>query len=81
MADTTPEQFKPLEERPTWKDKLDAGKPLNSLEETKADADFNYRRRLRDEAERKDFETLKANGHSAQSSNEDPSDNDGKKGK
>jgi hypothetical protein len=32
----------------TWQDKLKAGQPLNELEQVKADADFNYRQRLRE---------------------------------
>lgn len=75
----TPEEFKPLEERPTWQDKLDAGKPLNPLEEVKADADFNYKRRLREAEEQKRFEQLKANGRQG-ATTDDSSSNDGKKG-
>jgi hypothetical protein len=36
----------------TWQDKLNAGQPLNELEQVKADADFNYRQRLRETQER-----------------------------
>jgi hypothetical protein len=36
----------------TWQDKLKAGQPLNELEQVKADADFNYRQRLREANER-----------------------------
>lgn len=46
----------------TWNEKLKKGKPLNAFDETKADADFNYRARLREEKERKAFEALKAAG-------------------
>jgi hypothetical protein len=44
----------------TWKDKLNKGLPLNNLEETQADADFNYRRRLREEEETREYNKLKA---------------------
>lgn len=46
----------------TWREKLDNGHPLNALDETKADADFNYKSRLREEEERKAFEKLKTAG-------------------
>lgn len=46
----------------TWREKLDNGHPLNPLDETKADADFNYKSRLREEEERKAFEKLKSAG-------------------
>lgn len=46
----------------TWRDKLNSGQPLNRLEETQADADFNYKHRLREENERKEFERLKSVG-------------------
>jgi hypothetical protein len=36
----------------TWQEKLKAGQPLNELEQVKADADFNYRQRLREQQER-----------------------------
>jgi hypothetical protein len=36
----------------TWQDKLKAGQPLNELEQVKADADFNFRQRLRETQER-----------------------------
>lgn len=83
---------KPLseQERPTWQDKLQQGKPLNPLEEVKADADFNYQQRLREEEARKEFEQLKAGRGAQPAANADSSDesgsdnsnsNDGKKGK
>lgn len=49
----------------TWQDKLSNSEPLNHLDEVKADADFNYQQRLREEKARKEFEALKA-GHGAQ---------------
>lgn len=55
MADTPKKEL-------TWKDKLEKGVPLNSFDEVKADADFNHRRREREEAEKKRFEALKAAG-------------------
>jgi hypothetical protein len=53
MADTAPKR------KLTWKEKLDQGKKLNALEDTQADADFNYRRRLREEKEKKAYEASK----------------------
>lgn len=49
----------------TWREKLDNGHPLNPLDEIKADADFNYKSRLREEEERKAFERLKAAGRTS----------------
>lgn len=46
----------------TWQQKLDKGLPLNPLEETKADAHFNYHNRLREQKERAEFERLKSRG-------------------
>lgn len=43
----------------TWKQKLEKGLPLNKFDEVKADADFNYKKNLREQTERKDFEQLK----------------------
>lgn len=65
--------------RLTWQQKMQQGLPLSNLEETKADADFNYRTRLRQEKERQEFEQAKA----GQVSNEAPvvPANDGKEGK
>lgn len=48
--------------KPTWQEKLDEGKHLTALEETKADADFNYRFRLKEAEEREAFEQLKSRG-------------------
>jgi hypothetical protein len=47
---------------PTWQDKLDNGQTLNPLEETKADADFNYKQRLAEQKARAEFEARKAGG-------------------
>lgn len=49
----------------TWREKLDNGHALNPLDEIKADADFNYKSRLREEEERKAFEKLKAAGRTS----------------
>lgn len=74
----------------TWQDKLSNSEPLNHLDEVKADADFNYQQRLREEKARKEFEDLKAGrgakpDASAESTDEGDTDNtnsnDGKKGK
>lgn len=43
----------------TWQQKLDEGIALNTQDEIKADADYNYRQRLEDEARRKEFEERK----------------------
>lgn len=43
----------------TWQEKIDQKKPLNVLEETKADADWNHRKRVRDEKEREEYEARK----------------------
>lgn len=43
----------------TWKEKLDQKIKLNPLEETQADADFNYRRRLREKKELAEYEARK----------------------
>lgn len=45
---------------PTWSEKLDAGEALNSLEETKADADFNVKQRIKEAEERAAFNARKA---------------------
>jgi hypothetical protein len=56
MADSKPAAPKrPL----TWQEKIDAGKPLNPLDETKADADFNHQKRVRDQEEREEYEARK----------------------
>lgn len=47
-------------ERLNWKQKIDRGERLNNLEDAQADADFNYRARLRDEKERAEFAAKKA---------------------
>lgn len=60
MAETVEPKLK------TWQEKLQAGEPLNPLEETKADADFNYKERLREQEARKKFEELKAAGRPAE---------------
>lgn len=74
----------------TWQQKLEKGLPLNTLEEVKADADFNYRTRLRDEEERKAFEKLKSAGREVPQVQQpvepvadvpQDADQDGKKGK
>ena len=68
----------------TWKEKIDQGKPLNPRDDVKADADFNYKRRLREEEERKEFEKLKAEGRPSTdmvSDDDTQGANDGKKGK
>lgn len=44
----------------TWKQKLEKGIPLNQFDEVKADADFNYKRNLREQAERREHEQMKA---------------------
>lgn len=44
----------------TWQEKMEAGEPLNSLEETKADADFNVKHRVREAEERAAHEARKA---------------------
>lgn len=44
----------------TWQQKLEKGLKLTSLEETKADADFNFKRRQRELDEKKAFEAAKA---------------------
>ena len=49
----------------TWQQKLEQGLPLNTLDEVKADADYNYRKRLRDEEDKKAFEALKNRGAQA----------------
>ncbi len=46
----------------TWQEKLDQNKKLNVLDEVKADADFNYRFRLREKEAREAFEKLKNRG-------------------
>ena len=43
----------------TWEEKLDQNKKLNPLDEVKADADFNHKKRVRDEEEREKFEARK----------------------
>lgn len=53
----TPEKKKKL----TWKEKMANGERLNPLEETQADADFNYRRRLREQEELAKYEQSKQN--------------------
>jgi hypothetical protein len=64
----------------TWKEKLDQGVPLNTMDEVKADADFNYRRRLREEEERLAFEKLKSGGRPDAGEADDASGNEDKKG-
>jgi len=46
----------------TWQEKLDQGVPLNSLEDTKADADYNVKQRIREQSERDAFEARKNRG-------------------
>lgn len=62
MAQTQTKAKPQVEKQLTWQQKLAAGHPLTPLEEVKADADFNYNRRLRDEEEKAAFEKLKAHG-------------------
>jgi hypothetical protein len=50
----------------TWQQKLEQGVPFNSFDETKADADFNYRQRLRDETSKQEFEAKKQANRDAQ---------------
>lgn len=57
----------------TWQQKLEKGLPLNALEEVKADADFNYRQRLREEDARREFEARKNQSRDERPS-VDPSD-------
>lgn len=64
MANTRTEAVEPSDERVvrqelTWQQKLDQGKPLNEFDETKADADFNYRERMRESQARAEFEAKK----------------------
>lgn len=49
----------------TWGQKLEQGLPLNTYDEIKADADFNYRQRLREQQEREEFEARKRGIESA----------------
>lgn len=53
------EDVKDSKKTKTWQEKMQAKEPLNSLEETKADADFNVKERMRQEAARKEFEARK----------------------
>lgn len=62
MAQAPKEDAAPVtaRKRPlTWQEKLDANKPLNPLDEVKADADFNHNKRVRDEQEREEYEARK----------------------
>lgn len=43
----------------TWEEKLDKSEKLNALDEVKADADFNHKKRVRDEEEREAYEARK----------------------
>lgn len=43
----------------SWQEKMDRGEPLNNLEETKADADFNYHQREQERKAREEFEAKK----------------------
>lgn len=57
---------KAKEKQLTWPQKLDQGVPLNRLDEVKADADFNYHQRLREQQARENFEKLKNRGRLAE---------------
>lgn len=46
----------------TWQEKLKQGMNLSVLEETQADADFNFKQRLREQKERARYEKMKAQG-------------------
>lgn len=45
----------------TWQQKLAQGIKLNELEEVKADADFNHKRRERERKEEENYKALKRN--------------------
>lgn len=55
---TAPKQSAPKKPL-SWVEKLDSDKPLNPLDEVKADADFNHNKRVRDEKDREEFEARK----------------------
>lgn len=63
MANNDNQAQKPAEKAPkrplTWEEKLDKNAKLNPLDEVKADADFNHKKRVRDEEERLKFEARK----------------------
>ena len=42
-----------------WKEKIKEGIPLNEMESTQAEADFNHKRRLREQEEKEAFEATK----------------------
>lgn len=44
----------------SWQEKMSRGEPLNNLEETKADADFNWHQREQERKAREEFEAKKA---------------------
>lgn len=44
----------------TWEERLDRGKKLSPLQEVQADADFNHKKRVKDEEERQEYEARKA---------------------
>ena len=46
----------------TWQEKLDKGEKLSTLEEVKADADFNHKFRVEEQEKRAAFEAKKHNG-------------------
>jgi hypothetical protein len=54
----------------TWSQKLEAGEPLNALEETQADADFNHKQRLKEQQERDAFNKRKQGVRPAPVANE-----------
>lgn len=46
----------------TWEEKIDQNKKLSPLQEVQADADYNHKKRVRDEEERQAFEARKHGG-------------------
>lgn len=62
----SPEVQKALDElakknkRPaTWQEKLDLGAELSPMDEVRADADYNHNKRVKDQADRDEFEARK----------------------
>lgn len=57
---------KPVKKKLTWQQKIDKSERLNTLDEVKADADFNFRFRLQEKEAREAFEKLKNRGRLAE---------------
>lgn len=70
-----------------WKDRIEAGKPLNPLQDVQATADFNFTQRQEEQKAREEFEarkrgyTVASDGADTTADGSDDTSNDnGKKG-